>query len=114
MSSRLLRVLLGLSLLLNTFVLAGFVYRSWIAPPPFERHAQPSGPRPSAAETVMHEVGLDDSQRQALRPALDRYLTERRERMREIQKLRDEIAGEYKQPTVDMTRVDGQVDKLAR
>ncbi|MEA2853200.1 MAG: hypothetical protein QOE02_3219, partial [Rhodospirillaceae bacterium] len=33
MSSRLIQVLLALSLLLNTFVLAGFVYRSWIEPP---------------------------------------------------------------------------------
>jgi len=37
MSSRLIQVLLALSLLLNTFVLVGFVYRSWIVPPPFER-----------------------------------------------------------------------------
>ena len=39
MSSRLMQVLLALSLLLNTFVLAGFVYRSWIEPPAFERRA---------------------------------------------------------------------------
>lgn len=114
MSSRLLRLLLGLSLLLNTFVLVGFIYRSWIVPPPFERHAPPSGPRPSATETVMHEVGLDDEQRKSLRPTLDRYLAERRERLREIQKLRDELSDEYKRPAVDMTRVDGLVDKLAK
>ena len=33
MSSRLTQLLLALSLLLNCFALAGFVYRSWIAPP---------------------------------------------------------------------------------
>ena len=36
MSPRLIQLLLGLSLLLNCFVLAGFVYRSWIAPPVFD------------------------------------------------------------------------------
>ena len=69
MSSRLTQVLLALSLLLNTFVLAGFVYRSWIAaaavravptpPPPGQRG-------PSALEAVTHDLNLDDGQRQAL------------------------------------------------
>ena len=68
MSSRLTQVLLALSLLLNTFVLMGFVYRSWIAPPQFERPTPPPpGQRPSALETVTHDLNLDDSQRQALR-----------------------------------------------
>ena len=46
MSSRLIQLLLALSLLLNTFVLVGFVYRSWIEPPAFERHAPPPPPPP--------------------------------------------------------------------
>ena len=46
MSSRLMQVLLALSLLLNTFVLVGFVYRSWIAPPPFEARRAAAAPRP--------------------------------------------------------------------
>jgi len=44
----------ALSLLLNTFVLVGFIYRSWIEPPPLERPASsppPPGQRPSALET---------------------------------------------------------------
>jgi Spy/CpxP family protein refolding chaperone len=115
MSSRLLQVLLALSLLLNTFVLMGFVYRSWIAPPPFERPMPaPPGQRPSALETVTHDLNLDDSQRQALRGVFDQYATTRRERLREIQKLRDQLAAEYKRPTIDMARVDALIDQLTK
>jgi Spy/CpxP family protein refolding chaperone len=116
MSSRLLQVLLALSLLLNTFVLMGFVYRSWIAPPPFERPMPPPPPgqRPSALETVTHDLNLDDSQRQALRGVFDQYATTRRERLREIQKLRDQLAAEYKRPTIDMARVDTLIDQLTK
>lgn len=113
MSSRLLQVLLALSLLLNTFVLVGFVYRSWIAPPSFEHRMSPPGQRPSAFEVVTHEIGLDDSQRQKLSGVFGRYTTMRRERLREIQELREQIAAEYKQPTVDLTRVDALVDQYA-
>jgi len=113
MSSRLIQVLLALSLLLNTFVLMGFVYRSWIAPPPFERPMPPPpGQRPSALETVTRDLNLDDSQRQALRGVFDQYATTRRERLREIQKLRDQLAAEYKRPTIDMARVDTLIDQL--
>jgi Spy/CpxP family protein refolding chaperone len=115
MSSRLIQVLLALSLLLNTFVLMGFVYRSWIAPPPFERPMPPPpGQRPSALETVTHDLNLDDSQRQALRGVFDQYATTRRERLREIQKLRDQLSAEYKRPTIDMARVDTLIDQLTK
>ena len=115
MSSRLLQVLLALSLLLNTFVLMGFVYRSWIAPPQFERPTPPPpGQRPSALETVTHDLNLDDSQRQALRGVFDQYATTRRERLREIQKLRDQLSAEYKRPTIDMARVDTLIDQLTK
>src|SRR5260370_1720945 len=73
MSSRLIQVLLALSLLLNTFVLMGFVYRSWITPPPFERPTPPPAPRPGALETVTHDLNLDEGQRQAVRGAFDQY-----------------------------------------
>ena len=115
MSSRLTQVLLALSLLLNTFVLMGFVYRSWIAPPQFERPTPPPpGQRPSALETVTHDLNLDDGQRQALRGVFDQYATTRRERLREIQKLRDQLAAEYKRPTIDMARVDTLIDQLTK
>lgn len=114
MSSRLLQVLLALSLLLNTFVLMGFVYRSWIVPPPLERPMSPSGPRPSALETMTHDLNLDDSQRQALRGVFDQYATSRRERLHEIQKLREQLAAEYKRPSIDMARVDALIDQLTK
>jgi Spy/CpxP family protein refolding chaperone len=118
MSSRLIQLLLALSLLLNTFVLVGFVYRSWIEPPEFERHLPPPPPppgqRPSPLETMAHDLNLDDGQRQALRTVFEQYSTTRRERLREIQKVREQIAAEYKNPTVDMARVDSLIDQLTK
>src|SRR6516165_9936662 len=105
MSSRLLlQVLLALSLMLNAFVLAGFVYRSWIAPPPFERQMPPPPPqaaRPSVLEVVTRDLDLDDRQLTALKGVFDQYATLRRERLRDIQKLREQLAAEYRRPTVE-------------
>lgn len=115
MSSRLMQVLLALSLLLNTFVLVGFVYRSWIAPPAFERPMPPPpGQRPSPLEMMARDLNLDDGQRQALRSVFEQYSAARRERQREIQKVREQIAAEYKHPAVDMTRVDALIDQLTK
>jgi len=114
MASRLLQVLLALSLLLNAFVLAGFIYRSWIAPPPFERPMPPPGPRPAPLDMVAHELNLDDVQRQALRGVFDQYYKARRERLHEIQKLREQLAAEYRQPAIDLARVDALIDQLTK
>ncbi|MDP2377547.1 Spy/CpxP family protein refolding chaperone [Reyranella sp.] len=115
MSSRVMQLLLGLSLLLNCFVLAGFVYRSWIAPPTFEtRMPPPPGARPSPIDAVLHDLGVDSGQRDALRDLLDGYAAKRRERLREIQKVREQSAAELKQPQIDLVKVDGLVDQLAR
>ena len=116
MSSRLLQVLLALSLLLNTFVLVGFVYRSWIAPPSFEHPPPPPppGPRPSILEMVTHDIELDETQREATKPVLDRYATARQERVRELQKLREQMVAEYKKPTVDLARIDALIDQITK
>ncbi|MBI3198062.1 MAG: periplasmic heavy metal sensor [Rhodospirillales bacterium] len=118
MSPRVMQLLLGLSLLLNCFVLAGFVYRSWIAPPIFETRLPPPPPppgaRPSPIEAVLHDLGVDSGQRESLRGVLDGYATTRRERLREIQKVREQSAAELKQPQIDLAKVDGLIDRLAR
>ena len=115
MGSRLIQVLLGLSLLLNTFVLVGFVYSSWISPPTFERHMPPPpGPRPSPVETLIKDLGLDDGQRDAVRGQLELYTAARRERFREIQKIRDQTAAELARPQMDMTRIDGLIDQITK
>lgn len=120
MSPRLIQLLLGLSLLLNCFVLAGFVYRSWIAPPTFEIRQPglppppPSGARPSPIDAVLHDLGVDSGQREALRGLLDGYAAKRRERLREIQRLREQSTVELKQPQIDLAKVDALVDQLAR
>lgn len=117
MTNRLIQLLLGLSLLLNTFVLAGFVYRSWIAPPPpFDMRPPmppPPGPRPSPVEALIHDLGLDEPQRQALRGLVDQYTAARRERSQEIQKVREQTAAEMRRPDFEMTRVEALVDRLA-
>lgn len=117
MGSRLIQVLLGLSLLLNTFVLVGFVYSSWISPPTFERHMPPPpppGPRPSPVEMLIKDLGLDDGQRDAVRAQLELYTAARRERSREIQKIRDQTAAELARPQMDMTRIDGLIDQITK
>lgn len=119
MPSRLLQLLLALSLLLNTFVLAGFVWRGWIEPPSFDNRfppppPPPGGPRPSPLEMISHDLGLDTAQRQALQGLFDEYAAARRERTREIQRLREEIAAEYRKPTLDLPKLDGLVDQLTR
>ncbi len=118
MSPRLIQLLLGLSLLLNCFVLAGFVYRSWIAPPAFETRLPgmpaPAGARPSPIDALVHDLGVDSGQREALRGLLDGYAVKRRERLREIQKVREQTAAELKKPQIDVARLDVLVDQIAR
>ena len=113
-----IHVLLGLSLLLNAFVLAGFIYRSWIAPPPYELPPPPppsaSGPRPSPVETMAHDLKLDDRQRDALSGIVDRYTAARRERMQEIQRIREQTAAEFRQSPLRMAKVEELVDQVSR
>ena len=131
MNSRLLQVLLGLSLLLNTFVLMGFVYRSWIAPP-FEMHrpppprgpsgqpglpgqpGQPGGPRFNPVEMVTHDLDLDTEQRKVLQGLFDQYAKARRGRLAEIQRLREQTAVEMAGTPLDMTKIDGLVDHVSQ
>ncbi|SKA22276.1 protein refolding chaperone Spy/CpxP family [Enhydrobacter aerosaccus] len=115
MSSRLTQVLLGLSLLLNCFVLAGFVYRSWIEPPAV---VQP-GPRPapgrsSPLEMLSQDVNLDASQRQALKETFDSYASARHERFLEIQSIRHAMADELRKPEFDMSQINGLVDQMTK
>ena len=119
MSTRLMQILLAMSLLLNTFVLAGFVYRSWIAPPveiAVKRSPAPlpGGLPPSLVEGMAHELGLDDGQRAALAAVFDKAAADRRRRVREIQQVRDQAAAELRKPEVDPARIDALVDQVAR
>jgi Spy/CpxP family protein refolding chaperone len=115
MSPRLTQALLGLSLLLNVFVLAGFVYQTWIAPPGVEQPArmQP-GQRPSALEVLATELKLDDAQRAALKPVFDDYAAKRRDRQRDNTRLREQIAAELKKPDTDLAKLEPVVDQLSR
>ena len=115
MSSRLTQVLLALSLLLNCFVLAGFVYRSWIDPP---RHWQGrTGGQPgfrSPLEALSQDLKLDDSQKQALKGLFEQYSTTRRDRFREIQKVREAMSAELQKPEFDMTKIEALVEQMTR
>lgn len=120
MSARLIQGLLVLSLLLNTFVIAGFVFRGWIAPPGAHDHMAsppppPGGPpRGSPVDMLLDELRLGEDQRQALRPLLDAHAAGRRERGREIQKLREQVAEAYRKAPLDPARIDPLIDQLTR
>jgi Spy/CpxP family protein refolding chaperone len=118
MSSRLTQILLALSLVLNCFVLAGFVYRSWIAPPQWQGHT--GGPSPGQSgswnplEALSQDLKLDEAQKQALKDLFERYSTARRERYREIQKVREAMSAELQKPDFDMPKADGLVEQMYR
>jgi Spy/CpxP family protein refolding chaperone len=116
MNSRFLQLLLALSLLLNTFVLAGFVYRSWIAPP-FDHAMAPPPPPPGArgpVEMMANDLGLDQGQRKALRDVFDGNQSFRRQRLQEIQQLREQTGAEIRKNPVDWAKVDMLVEQVAR
>src|ERR1700760_4246220 len=98
MSLRIPQALLGLSLLLNAFVLAGFVFHAWFEPPRHFAGGPPPGqPRfGNPLEALAHDLKVDDSQMKELQPLFDQYTSSRRDRFREIVKIRDEMTAELK------------------
>jgi Spy/CpxP family protein refolding chaperone len=112
MSSRLTQVLLGLSLLLNSFVLAGFVYRTWMAPPMPQHAGPPPRPRGGPIELLIQELHISADQRKALQSVLDRYGEQRRGRFREIQQIRESMAAELQKPQLDLAKVNPLVDHM--
>jgi Spy/CpxP family protein refolding chaperone len=110
MSLRITQVLLGLSLLLNAFVLAGFVFHSWFEPPP--RFAGGPGRWANPLEALAHDLKVDDAQKKELRPLFDEYISSRRDRFREIGKIREEMTAELKKSPFDMAKIDGLVDQM--
>ncbi len=115
MSGRLTQLLLALSLLLNAFALAGFIYRSWIAPPEFERHL-PSGPgRPGGPlEWMAEDVGLDAKQRNALQDLFAKNAEFRRQHFQQIRKLREETGEELRKSQVDQVKLDSLIDQVQK
>ena|SRR5690242_10187486 len=112
MSARLTQVLLALSLLLNCFVLAGFVYRTWIEPPPVHRAGGPPQRGMSPLEALAEDLSLDSTQRQELRPVFDHYAEARRERFREVQKIRDAMVSELQKPEFDFAKIDPLIEQI--
>jgi Spy/CpxP family protein refolding chaperone len=117
---RLVTVALALSLLLNGFFVAGFVYRGWVAPLPFEQRLPlpppppppPPQARPTALEIVAGDLNLDPRQRQALRGVFEQHAQVRRERSREMQKVREQIVAEYKRQPLDQERLAPLIDRM--
>ena len=116
MNSRLVQLLLALSLLLNCFVLAGFVYRSWIAPPPPERFgfAHPGARPGTPLEMMANDLKLNEDQRKALHDVFEKNQADRRTRIHEIQQAREQISDELKKQPVDLTKINGFVDDVSR
>lgn len=110
MSLRITQVLLGLSLLLNAFVLAGFVFHSWIEPPP--RYAV--GPRRwgNPLEALAQDLKVDDAQKKELQPLFDQYTNARRDRFHDIAKVREEMTAELQKPSFDMAKIDSLIGQM--
>jgi Spy/CpxP family protein refolding chaperone len=116
MNSRLVQLLLALSLLLNCFVLAGFVYRSWIAPPSWEGRGSPSpgGRLGGPLEMMANDLKLDESQRKALHDLFEKNIAERRERIHQIQQAREQTSDELKKQPVDLAKIDALIDQVTK
>src|SRR6202012_6151798 len=114
MSLRITQALLGLSLLLNAFVLAGFVFHAWFEPPPHMAGGPPPGqPRwGNPLEALANDLKIDDSQKKELQPLFDEYTNPRRDRFREIVKIREEMTAELKKSPFDMAKIDSLVDQM--
>jgi Spy/CpxP family protein refolding chaperone len=116
MGGRLTQLLLALSLLLNAFVLAGFIYRSWIAPP-FGHQAPPQSSawaRGGPLEMMAADIGLNEDQRKALRGVFEKNQEARRQRLHDIQEIRERTGGELRKDPVDWTKIDGLVDQVTK
>src|SRR5471032_285388 len=117
MNSRVVQLLLALSLLLNCFVLAGFVYRSWISPP-FGEHMPgppPPGGRPGGPlEMMMNDLKVDDGQRKAMHDGFEKNTAERRERIHQIQLIREQTSDELKKQPVDLAKIDSLIEQIAK
>jgi len=112
MPSRSVQLLLGLSLLLNCFVLAGFVYRTWIAPPAAEHMTPP--PRPGGPlEIMMQELNLNEAQRKALHGLIEKNVADRRQHFLQIQEAREQIGDELKKDKPDLSKIDSLVELVA-
>ena len=117
MSSRLIQVLLALSLLLNTFVLVGFVYRSWIEPPAFERHRRRRRPARDRARSRRWRTTSTSTKRSARRCSgvFDQYsIDASRAAARDPEAARADRRRIQASPTVDMARVDALIDQLTK
>jgi Spy/CpxP family protein refolding chaperone len=118
MSSRVTQVLLGLSLLLNAFVLAGFVVNTWFEPPhlPFVGGRPPPPPGPprwgNPMEALANDLKLNDAQKKAVQPIIDDYANTRRDRWRDIGKIREAMAAELQKPVFDWTKIDALIDQM--
>ena len=63
---------------------------------------------------VVHDLGVDADSARSLQACFDAYAKARRERLREIQRLREQTSVELSKPPIDMAKVDALVDQVAR
>lgn len=114
MNSRLMTFALGLSVLLNVSIAAGFAYRVWLAPPFPSVMPGPPGSAPSPIEAMSRDLNLDAEQRKILIALLDDYAPERRKRTAEIVKVREQIVAEMQQPQLRADKLEVLVDQMTR
>ncbi|HZQ00806.1 MAG TPA: periplasmic heavy metal sensor [Reyranella sp.] len=112
MGGRLTQLLLALSLLLNAFVLAGFVYRSWVAPPEFERRGPGPGRPGGPLEWMAEDVGINADQRKALHDLFEKNAEFRRQHFQQMRQLREDTGAELRKNPVDQAKLDALVDQV--
>jgi Spy/CpxP family protein refolding chaperone len=72
------------------------------------------GPPPrlgNPLEALAHDVKVDDAQKKELQPLFDEYTSTRRDRFRDIVRLREAMTAELEKSPFDMAKIDGLVDQ---
>jgi Spy/CpxP family protein refolding chaperone len=78
-------------------------------PPPPPGQANRFG---NPLEALAQDLKLDDAQRKAVQPVIDDYANTRRDRWRDIGKIREEMSAELQKPSFDWAKVDALVDRM--
>ena len=63
-------------------------------------------------EQLAHDLKLDEAQKKAVQPIIDDYGNGRRDRWRDIGKIREAMSVELQKPNFDWTRIDALIDQM--
>src|SRR6185503_4119255 len=61
---------------------------------------------------LVQDLKLDEAQKKDVQPVIDQYAKTRRERWRDIGKIREAMSAELQKPAFDMVKIDALVDQM--